>query len=254
MVKPQEELAEGWKLLLLNQFHDIIPGTSIPEVYTTSREEYAEIFRLGQQVLDTSLRALAGEVNTAGEGRPYVVFNSLGWERTEVIRLEGGCSLMALQAFDEDGLLESECWNTAGAGAGYILAVRVRRVPAFGCRTFWLREAAAPAGIRPDLEADAVGGWHGQEAAPLTARDSFPEQWETDHYILTFNEDGEISRWVDKSAGRELLQPGQTGNQLQFYHDTPRCGMPGILTRVMNSSLRARRSCWTGRLSPAALC
>ncbi|AIQ43762.1 alpha-mannosidase [Paenibacillus sp. FSL R5-0912] len=219
LVKPQEELAEGWKLLLLNQFHDIIPGTSIPEVYTTSREEYAEIFRLGQQVLDTSLRALAGEVNTAGEGRPYVVFNSLGWERTEVIRLEGGCSLMALQAFDEDGQLESECWNTAGAG--YILAVRVRRVPAFGCRTFWLREAAAPAGIRPDLEADAVGGWHGQEAAPLTARDSFPEQWETDHYILTFNEDGEISRWVDKSAGRELLQPGQTGNQLQFYHDTP---------------------------------
>lgn len=51
--------------------------------------------------------------------------------------------------------------------------------------------------------------------------DGFPEQWETDHYILTFNEDGEISRWYDKSADRELLQPGQTGNQLQFYHDTP---------------------------------
>ncbi|MEK4004328.1 alpha-mannosidase [Paenibacillus sp. FSL H3-0333] len=206
---PAGELAEGWKLLLLNQFHDIIPGTSIPEVYTTSREEYAEIFRLGGQVLDTALHTLAGRVNTSGEGRPYVVFNSLGWERTEVIRLEGGPELAEVQVFDEDGLLPSECWNTEAGGDSYTLAVQVRKVPAFGCRTIWLREAAEPAGVR--LEP------HGGSAAG----DGFPEQWETDHYILTFNEDGEISRWLDKSADRELLQPGQTGNQLQFYHDTP---------------------------------
>ncbi|WP_340025858.1 alpha-mannosidase [Paenibacillus sp. FSL K6-1096] len=201
---PAGELAEGWKLLLLNQFHDIIPGTSIPEVYTTSREEYAEIFRLGGQVLDTALHTLASQVNTsAGEGRPYVIFNSLGWERTEFIRLEGGPELAAIQAYDEDGPLESECWNT-GAGS-YTLAVRVRKVPAFGCRTIWLREAKLPI----------------QQQAVPAAGESFPEQWETDHYILTFNEDGEISRWYDKSADRELLQPGRTGNQLQFYHDTP---------------------------------
>lgn len=198
-------LAEGWKLLLLNQFHDIIPGTSIPEVYTTSREQYAEIFSLGQQVLDTSLRALAGGVDTSGEGRPYVVFNSLGWERTERIRIEGDSSLTAVQVFDEDGLLDSECWNTDGAGGSYTLAVRVRRVPAFGCRTIWLREAA--------------GTRDGQDN--ISTGETFPEQWETEHYILKFNEDGEISRWYDKNAGRELLQSGQTGNQLQFYHDTP---------------------------------
>jgi alpha-mannosidase len=209
--KPQEELAEGWKLLLLNQFHDIIPGTSIPEVYTTSREEYAEIFRLGQQVLDTSLRTLASKVNTTGGGHPYVVFNSLGWERTELIRLEGGRSLSALQAFDEAGLLDSEgWWSTDEDGDGYTLVVRVRKVPAFGCRTIWLREAAEPAGTGAE-----------RQAGPVTVVDGFPEQWETDHYILKFNDDGEISRWFDKSAGRELLQPGQTGNQLQFYHDTP---------------------------------
>ncbi|WP_341348513.1 alpha-mannosidase [Paenibacillus sp. FSL H3-0469] len=207
---PSGELAGGWKLLLLNQFHDIIPGTSIPEVYTTSREEYAEIFRLGRQVLDRSLHALAAEVNTSGEGRPYVVFNSLGWERTELLRLEGGPELAAMQAFDEDGLLPSECWNTEGGGDSCTLAVQVRKVPAFGCRAIWLREAAEPAGVRDVSRADSSANG-----------DGFPEQWETDHYILTFNEDGEISRWYDKSAGRELLQPGQTGNQLQFYHDTP---------------------------------
>ncbi|MEI2398569.1 alpha-mannosidase [Paenibacillus phytohabitans] len=209
LLKHQEELAEGWKLLLLNQFHDIIPGTSIPEVYATSREQYVDIFSIGQRVLDTSLRALASEVNTTGEGHPYVVFNSLGWERTELIRLEGDRSLAALQAFDEDGLLDSAGWSTDEDGGRYTLVVRARKVPAFGCRTFWLREAAAPAGEQP-----------GRQAEPVSV-DGFPEQWETDHYILNFNEHGEISRWVDKSAGRELLQPGQTGNQLQFYHDTP---------------------------------
>lgn len=209
LLKHQEELSEGWKLLLLNQFHDIIPGTSIPEVYATSREQYADIFSIGQRVLDTSLRALASKVNTTGEGHPYVVFNSLGWERTELIRLEGDRSLAALQAFDEDGLLDSAGWSTDEDGGRYTLVIRARKVPAFGCRTFWLREAAAPAGEQP-----------GRQAEPVSV-DGLPEQWETDHYILNFNEDGEISRWVDKSTGRELLQPGQTGNQLQFYHDTP---------------------------------
>ncbi|OMF90666.1 alpha-mannosidase [Paenibacillus sp. FSL R7-0337] len=206
---PSGELAEGWKLLLLNQFHDIIPGTSIPEVYTTSREEYAEIFRLGGQALDRSLHALTAEVNTLGEGRPYVVFNSLGWERTELLRLEGGSELAAVQVFDEDGLLPSEYWNTEAGGDSYTLAVQVRKVPAFGCRTIWLREAEEPAGAWPEPPGASVIG------------EAFPEEWETDHYILTFNKYGEISRWFDKSAGRELLQPGQTGNQLQFYHDTP---------------------------------
>ncbi|WP_405152622.1 alpha-mannosidase [Paenibacillus sp. FSL K6-0108] len=205
-LQPQaQELAEGWKLLLLNQFHDIIPGTSIPEVYITSREQYAEIFRLGQQVLDTSLHTLASAVDTSGEGRPYVVFNSLGWERTELIHLQVDQSLAALQAFDEDGLLESECWHPDEDGSSFTLAISVRNVPAFGCRTIWLREPEEP---RKQQEDPAI-------------KDAFQKQWETEHYILMFNDDGEISRWYDKSAGREILQAGQTGNQLQFYHDTP---------------------------------
>ncbi|ASA24209.1 alpha-mannosidase [Paenibacillus donghaensis] len=198
-------LREGWKLLLLNQFHDIIPGTSIPEVYETSTEEYGHIFRLGQQVLDSSLSALAAQVHTDGEGTPYVVFNSLGWERSGMIYLEGDHSLTSAKAFDEAGLLDSEVWPADELGERYTLAVRVSGIPAFGCRTFWLRDAAGNL-----VQQDEI-----RDSAP------FPDSWETDFYILEFNEQGEISRWLDKSADRELIPAGQNANQLQFFHDTP---------------------------------
>ncbi|MBT2291072.1 alpha-mannosidase [Paenibacillus albidus] len=204
-VQSEPELQEGWKLLLLNQFHDIIPGTSIPEVYATSRDQYKQIFGLGEQVLETSLHTLAAQMNTAGEGRPYVVFNSLGWERPGIICLEGDRSLTSVQVFDDEGLLASEVWANDETGERYTLAVSVSAVPAFGCRTLWLRSAAR---VYP-------------QPARIGEGERFPERWETGYYILQFNDDGEICRWFDKKAGRELLPAGQTANQLQLFHDTP---------------------------------
>ncbi|WP_342774078.1 hypothetical protein [Paenibacillus oralis] len=128
-------LREGWELLLLNQFHDIVPGSSIPEVYETSREQYSQVFRLGRQALDASLQALAeqlrhqahrggrdaehADVTASGEGRPYLVFNSLGWEQGGIVLLEGDRSLLGLRAFDGGGAAGKRCLALrSGAGKG----------------------------------------------------------------------------------------------------------------------------------------
>lgn len=37
---PEKELHEGWEVILRNQFHDILPGSSIKEVYDDSKAEY----------------------------------------------------------------------------------------------------------------------------------------------------------------------------------------------------------------------
>lgn len=79
-------LDRAWKLLLLNQFHDILPGSSIGRVYEDSRRDYEVIERLGQAVRDAALRRLAGE----GEGDEVVAFNSLAHERAEVAELPDG--------------------------------------------------------------------------------------------------------------------------------------------------------------------
>ncbi len=72
-------LDRAWKLLLLNQFHDIIPGSSINWVYRDSDNDYATIHALGEQVRDDALAQLI----TAGDA--VTVCNTLGHERREVI-------------------------------------------------------------------------------------------------------------------------------------------------------------------------
>ncbi|MFR7842057.1 MAG: hypothetical protein ACLU3U_02690 [Gallintestinimicrobium sp.] len=46
----QEKLTAGWKHILTNQFHDIIPGSSIFEVYEDSKKDYEWIATQGEEV------------------------------------------------------------------------------------------------------------------------------------------------------------------------------------------------------------
>ncbi|KAI7258265.1 putative alpha-mannosidase I, partial [Hortaea werneckii] len=85
-----QALHKGWKLILLNQFHDIIPGSSIPEVYQTSDKEYRDIFTLGERSLSAVMEAAVSGIDTRGEGQPYVILNSLGWTRDIVARIPSG--------------------------------------------------------------------------------------------------------------------------------------------------------------------
>ncbi|MGG6310941.1 alpha-mannosidase [Paenibacillus macerans] len=194
-------LQEGWELILLNQFHDIIPGTAIPEVYVTSREHYDRVFRLGQEVLEQGLQALAAEMHTEGEGTPYAVFNSLGWARTGTVLIEGDNGLAGVEFWDDEGRLDSDVWSVDEAAGRITWAVQARSVPAFGCRIIWLRP-------------------QGQGTAPMAERE-LADTWETDHWLLRFNKRGEIVRWLDKTAGRELIPDGQRANELQLFHDVP---------------------------------
>ena len=48
---PQETLNKGWENILLNQFHDILPGSSIKEVYEVTDREYKQIISSGNKML-----------------------------------------------------------------------------------------------------------------------------------------------------------------------------------------------------------
>jgi alpha-mannosidase len=56
------DLDRAWKLALLNQFHDILPGSSIGWVYEDARKDYAEIDRLVRPIIDRGLAAIASDV------------------------------------------------------------------------------------------------------------------------------------------------------------------------------------------------
>lgn len=224
----RETLRDGWKLLLLNQFHDIIPGSAITEAYVTSEKEYGEIFAAGHSNLDAVLRALAAAVDTsAGEGTPYVVFNGLGWQRDVTVTIAEAAEAgeAGFAAYDGSGA------PLSGNGAGEFL---VPAVPAFGYKTIWLREAPkTEAGKDADSRTEAVAKPHavshegiGSAAAQAGTPDAETErfergEWETDAYLVRFNERGEIVRLFDKAAGREIVPAGEAANRFGFFHDRP---------------------------------
>lgn len=85
---PERDLDEAWKIVLRNQFHDILDGSSIGPVYDEVKGFYAEAFDRGRRALDFSLEAITNSINTSGEGLPLVVYNSLAWERTDPVVVE----------------------------------------------------------------------------------------------------------------------------------------------------------------------
>ncbi len=82
---PSQQLRSLWLTTLKNQFHDIIPGSSIFEVYEDSRE-YAGILNSCEDLAEEYLERLAERVD-ATDG--YLVYNSLGFARTGTVSIGG---------------------------------------------------------------------------------------------------------------------------------------------------------------------
>ncbi|MGH2481395.1 MAG: alpha-mannosidase, partial [Ktedonobacteraceae bacterium] len=90
MSSRQEMLNKGWKLIMLNQFHDVLPGSSIHEVYEDVARIYAEIQALAEPIRAEMLTLLSACLGAEANGRPaLLLFNTLPWERSEPLQLSG---------------------------------------------------------------------------------------------------------------------------------------------------------------------
>ncbi len=73
---PKAELEEAWKLVLLNQFHDIIPGSSVREVYEDSDRDYAKVFEMGEKMVNDSLVRIGNKLDSSKMQRPVAVLHN----------------------------------------------------------------------------------------------------------------------------------------------------------------------------------
>ena len=76
------ETDTAWKEVLFNQFHDILPGSSLKEVHERAEKSYAEAIVIANQVTDASLK-------TNRDEDTITVFNSLSWDRKAYVELPG---------------------------------------------------------------------------------------------------------------------------------------------------------------------
>ncbi|HEY5671703.1 MAG TPA: alpha-mannosidase [Anaerolineales bacterium] len=84
---PVPALQKLWEVVLTNQFHDIIPGSSIGEVYQDSTQDYKFVLQKAGELRDVALKALSPEPPSANK---VTIFNTLSFPRTEVVELPEG--------------------------------------------------------------------------------------------------------------------------------------------------------------------
>lgn len=183
---PKEELEKLWKIVLINQFHDILPGTSIYEVYEVTKKEYAELKEKATALLKERLNALT----EAGDG--ITVYNTLGFERDDIVNL-GKCDAAGLK--DEDGNVYPVQQTPDGAIA------YLKGLPSKGSKTFEIVE---------EIELSEK---------PFILKNNY--SLETPFYSIELDEKGFFTRIYDKENDREVLKAGERGNLLRMYEDKP---------------------------------
>jgi alpha-mannosidase len=180
---PREALDEGWQLILTNQFHDILPGSAISQVYEDSEQDFLRLSTLGQEVLDTSLGALAAGIGLDSDA--LVVFNPSPYPSSDYVEV------------------------TAQAASG----VRLPSRPTVdGGVVVWC-EGVPPNGYR----AISIGAAPGGEKLLRVS----PSEVDTPFWHIELDERGRMRCLTDKVNDREVLPEGEVANRLVIFEDKP---------------------------------
>ncbi|MCA9932553.1 MAG: alpha-mannosidase [Anaerolineales bacterium] len=182
---PHDTLRQAWRLLCLNQFHDIIPGSSIHAVYEESAQQYAEIGEMGTAVCQSALATIS-----ASSGGDVLLINPTCFVRDDLALWDG--HLPAGSRF-AGGVVTQAVEGGTLIGGLVMEGLAVR-----------------PLTIEP-----------GSESQPDASLIVSPTVLENRYLRVEFNAAGDIIRLYDKTNRREALPPGAIANQFQAFDDRP---------------------------------
>jgi alpha-mannosidase len=122
-----------WKNTLFNQFHDILPGSAVKPSYEYSNKIAAETEEITEKIIDKSLKFIADKIKTEEIGIPVIVFNTLGWQRTDVVSIDMKDDIADnFEILDSDGNI---CLSQELEGKIIFLA---EDIPAAGYRVYYI--------------------------------------------------------------------------------------------------------------------
>ncbi len=180
---PLQRLNNAWTLVMTGQFHDIIPGTSIPKAYEYSWND--EVLALNQfaQVLTHGVGVVASELDTRARGSAVVVYNPLNVPREDVVEVdlpfpEGTPSGVRVTGPRGDPVPA----QLTDRGSVLFLA----SAPSVGFAVYDVEGVEAP----------------GRGTGSLAVTES---SLENARYRITLDENGDIGSIFDKKLDRELL-------------------------------------------------
>jgi alpha-mannosidase len=191
-------IEKSWELVLLNQFHDILPGSSIKQVYEDSWRDYEKVEADIGRVTQKAVGSLLSNINLEYDG--IVVFNPTGFNRSETVEVGDIDNPEDLVICENDGTILPV--QVPGDGN---LIFTANNIPSMGYRTYTIKR----------------GSFQKQNRL-------INNELKVDRYCMSnslidvkMNENSEIISIFDKEEGREVLKEGYRGNVLQAFEDKP---------------------------------
>lgn len=205
---PSDEFERAWRLLMFNQFHDILPGSSITEVYRDADREYDRLFDIVTRLTDEALNAMFDR--SIEDDAPYLcVTNSLSWDRDPIVEVD-----LTNHPLDNKGefrgedsvaatLVTSDGGRLPVQGGGDDLdqfVFKAEGVPSFGAASYKFESAPSSPSFNNPFDVST-------------------NHLENKHVRVELDGKGRIESVFDKDAARETLS--SPGNRFMLYRDLP---------------------------------
>jgi len=191
-IYPQERINNCWETTLLNQFHDIIPGSSIKEVYDDSKRDYERINEVGNGVIKAAITDITSKIDIIQKS--IVIFNQLSFERSDVVifELPDGWKNTIVRSGEQ--VLPSQLID------GNKVIFYAKEVPSKGYKTYELIEGEEK--CRNNIKAQNVN---------LSNK----------YFDLSFDVNGNITSVYDILNERQVLSVNERANVLLAFEDKP---------------------------------
>ena len=207
---PNEALTESWKKITFNQFHDLAAGSGIGVIYKDAQKDYTEVYHADDEIAGAALKTLQAGVDTRVKGEtPVLVFNPMGWARSETVKV----SVQLPEASDDVRMMDaqerpllSQVVKTDAATHRFEVLVRVQDVPALGYEVLHAEKGKAAGSDRQGVKLEEQGGSY---------------VLSNDHLKVAIDrKTGCVTSLM--AGGIESIAAGGCGNQLQTFKDTPK--------------------------------
>ena len=196
---PQTAINDAWVRNLWQAHHDGITGTSIPNAYLYSMNDYVLVNKTLANLLKTTTGNIVRAMDTQTEGMPVVVYNPLSFQRTDIVeaRLTMPAQPEGLRVFDKDGKEVLSQISSYDDTTGEVVFLFAATVPSLGYAVYDVRFG---------------------EASQLTSSlqmNRRSRQLSNGNYRLTLSETGDPSQLIDLANNRQVL----SASQLQMIYD-----------------------------------